>query len=734
LSVVTERKSSSMQIRAGVETLTITDATPGTPLRVDDADGIPIITVVVDDAGNAHIAYLPPEHRVVADLEDLIEVVREGHTLAPGEYSVVDEASGERHGPISVLGIDDHPDPSFYDQVVSPGFGYLTMRDGVKLSATVHTPDESLYGPAPWPTVIEYSGYGPANPDVMEPGSMIANLLGFAVVGVDLRGSGCSGGVYDVFSAAQSADGYDVVEIIARQDWVLHHKPGMVGLSYPGNTQLFVAATRPPSLAAITPLSVLDDLWRQQWPGGIYNSGFTRVWIEMRDAETKKGGMAWDQRRIDGGDEVAAANQQVRSIDLDFARFGHAMDTYRPAMRDRRAADLVGKIEVPVYLTGSWQDEQTGSRFALMLDRFTSSPHTKFTMVNGHHPDGYSPMLIGRWFEFLSFTVARRVPQLHPLVRELAPALFAEHFGYTPVLEPDRFADLADDDDAALARYWAEPSVRLLFESGAADAVAGAPGARFELHADAYPLAGTTARRFWLGTEQRLTDGPDEAEGCATYEDDPDAGELSYALTDDFDAFIQPTVPLEWTWFEDRHVVRFESVVEETFTVAGQGHLDLWLRPSTPDTAVQVTVTEIRPDDTEIRVQSGWHRPVHRVEEPGHDGELHVDYTFGPDDRAPLTPGEWIHTRVPLLPFAHVFRAGCRIRVGVSTPGRDHPFWRFENPVEAGATHVVGLGGEHASSLVLPIIPNPAHPADLPAAHALRGQPSRPARPVRPTA
>ncbi len=719
-----------MQISPGVETITITEAAPGTRLRLEDADGSPLITVVVDAEGNAHLAYLPDAHRVVTDLDDLVGIVREGHTLAPGDYTLVDETTDERHGPITVRAVDDLPPESLYDQVVEPGFGYLTMRDGVQLSAMVHPPDENLYGPAPWPTVIEYSGYGPSNPDEMQPGSLIANLLGFAVVGVNLRGSGCSGGVYDVFSAAQSADGYDIVETIARQPWVLHGRPGMVGLSYPGNTQLFVGATRPPHLASITPLSVLDDLWRQQWPGGIYNSGFTRVWIEMRDAQTKKGGMAWDQVRIDNGDEVAAANQQVRSIDLDFARFGHAMDTYRPAMRARRAADLVERIEVPVFLTGSWQDEQTGSRFSLMLDRFSRSPLTRFTMTNGHHPDGYSPMLISRWFEFLSFTVARRVPLLHPMVRELAPAMFAEHFGYLQAIEEDRFADLADDFDAAYARYAAEPPVRLLFESGAAHEVAGAPGQRFELAADAYPLADAEPLRLWLGPEGTLTVEPDATEGADAYTDDPDAGAESYALTDDFDEFIQPTVPLEWTQFADEHVARYEVELDEPVAVIGQGHLDLWLRPSTSDTAVQVSLTEVRPDGTEIRVQSGWHRPTHRVEDPERSDALHVDYTFAPEDLAPLAVDEWLHTRVPLLPFGHVFRAGSRLRATISTPGRDHPFWRFENPVVEGATHLVGRGGQRASSLVLPVVPAPPHPAEPPAAHALRGQPSRPARPV----
>ncbi len=718
-----------MQIRPGVETLTVTGATAGARLRLEGTDGVPVVTQVADDAGNVHFAYLPPEHRVVNGVDDLVEVVREGRTLDPGDYVLVDDATGERHGPVTVLAVDDHPDAAFYDQTLDSGFGYLTVRDGVQLSVNVMFPDENLYGPAPWPTVIEYSGYGPSNPDAPQPGSLIANLMGFAVVGVNIRGTGCSGGIYDVFSAAQSADGYDIVEIVARQDWVLHNRPGMVGLSYPGNTQLFVAATQPPSLAAITPLSVLDDLWRQQWPGGIYNSGFTRVWIEMRDAETKMGGQAWDAQRIANGDEVAAANQQVRTIDLDFARFGHALDTYRDAMRERRAADLVGRIDVPVYLTGSWQDEQTGSRAALMLDGFTSSPHTVFTFVNGHHPDGYSPMLINRWFEFLTFHVARRVPRVNPMMRELAPTVFAEHFGYTPVLEADRFTGFGDDYDAALAAYQAEPPVRLLFESGAANDVAGSPGARFETVADAWPIPETQAMRLWLGPGHALVSEAPEAEETVPYRDDPDAGAESYALTDDFDAFIQPTIAYEWTRFPDGAQAVWETVVGETFTIAGQPHLDLWLRPGTTDTAVQVTLTEVRPDGAEVRVQTGYHRPVHRVEERPGDA-LSVDYTFAREDRAELAPGEWVHTRVPLLPVAHLFRKGVTLRVAVSTPGRDHPFWRFENPTVEGATHEVGIGGAHATSLVLPVIPTPDHPADLPAADAIRGQVNRPALPV----
>ena len=120
-------------------------------------------------------------------------------------------------------------------------------------------------------------------------------------------GTGCSSGVFDVFNAAQQADGYDVIEAIARQDWVLNHKPGMVGLSYSGITQLYTAATQPPHLAAVTSLSVIKDPWLQQWPGGVYNGGFTREWLAERDRQSSAGGTSWVQKRIDGGDTACAA-------------------------------------------------------------------------------------------------------------------------------------------------------------------------------------------------------------------------------------------------------------------------------------------------------------------------------------------------------------------------------------------------------------------------------------------
>jgi uncharacterized protein len=726
-------------ITGGVQTLTVTGAEPGTHLRVEDTTDRELVTLVVDHAGNAHVAFIPATPGLLDGHDALADALAHGEPLTPGTYRVIDlgvggGGSARLLGEVRVLGVDDLPDPSLYDQALPEGYGYLTVRDGVRLSVMVRFPSEELYGPGPWPTVVEYSGYSPSDPDAPQPGTILANLLGFAVVGVNMRGTGCSGGVFDVFSPAQAADGYDVIETVARQPWVLHHHVGMVGLSYPGISQLYVAATRPPSLAAITPLSVIDDLWRQQWPGGIYNSGFTRAWLAARDVQTAAGGMAWDQARIDAGDEVAAENQRIRSQNFDFERFGRAMENFRSVVADRRAADLVPRIDVPVYLTGAWQDEQTGSRFALMLEDFTASPDARFIVFNGHHPDGYSPMVILRWYEFLTFHVARRVPEVHELIRALAPLQFVEHFGYEPVLEADRFTHHGDDVDAALAEYLGEPRVRILFENGAGHDVLSAPAHRFEVAAESFPPPGVHPGRWYLGPDATLTGEIPASPGADRFLDDPEAGELAYCgeLLSDLNRFTLPDVPVDWTRFDDAHRLAYEtSPLEAPLVIAGAGHVDMWLRPGTGDTSVQATLTEIRPDGTEVRVQCGWHRPIHAVEDPDRSDDLRVDHTFRPEDRRPLVPGEWLHFRLPLHPVTHLFRVGSRLRLQLSTPGRDHPFWCFDNPVVEGAAHDVGRGGDRASSLVLPVWDvDVDHPEDHAPSGALRGQPCRAAAPI----
>ncbi|HET6830773.1 MAG TPA: CocE/NonD family hydrolase, partial [Solirubrobacterales bacterium] len=214
----------------------------------------------------------------------------------PGRgYTVRSEGIETR--PVRVFGNRGRPPSTdVYDQAIGDGYGYLTTRDGTKLAINVHLPGPPEDGP--YPTMIEYSGYAYAQPGAPQSGIQpIAQLLGYAVVDVNMRGTGCSGGAFDFFEPLQALDGYDVIETIARQPWVANGKVGMIGVSYGGISQLFVAAKRPPHLAGITPLSVIDSTETTLYPGGILNTGFALEWAQDRvddsQAAGPDSGQAW---------------------------------------------------------------------------------------------------------------------------------------------------------------------------------------------------------------------------------------------------------------------------------------------------------------------------------------------------------------------------------------------------------------------------------------------------------
>jgi uncharacterized protein len=95
---------------------------------------------------------------------------------------------------------------------------------------------------------------------------------------------------------SRAYDGYDVIEAVAAQDWSAN--VGTAGVSYAGISQLFVAATQPPSLAAAAPVAIISDHYRDTvYPGGIYNTGFAREWAEEREQDTAwPGGQTWVER------------------------------------------------------------------------------------------------------------------------------------------------------------------------------------------------------------------------------------------------------------------------------------------------------------------------------------------------------------------------------------------------------------------------------------------------------
>src|SRR5438309_5474175 len=283
----------------------------------------------------------------------------------------------------------------------------------------------------PYPTLIEYSGYAYADPAGPESGiAILANLMGFAVVDVSMRGMGCSGGAFDFFEPLQNLDGYDIIETIAKQSWVLNHKVGMLGISYGGISQLFTAQLQPPDLAAIAPLSVIDATATTLYPGGIVNNGFAVAWAEERQQNAEPAGpghgQGWAYKRVQEGDVTCTANQALHGEAANLLQKIKENATYHPKVADPLdPVTFVHNINVPTFMACQFEDEQTGGHCADLVQHFTGTNKKWFTFTNGPHIDSLDPYTYDRWYDFLELFVAHQAPIVNQAVtRAAAPVIY----------------------------------------------------------------------------------------------------------------------------------------------------------------------------------------------------------------------------------------------------------------------------------------------------------------------
>ena len=356
----------------------------------------------------------------------------------------------------------------------------------------------------PTPTLIEYSGYGYADPAGPQSGiAILANLMGFTVVDVNMRGTGCSGGAFDFFEPLQNLDGYDVIETIARQPWVLHHKVGMMGISYGGISQLFTAQTNPPSLAAISPLSVIDATQTTLYPGGILNTGFA---VELGQGASPRRQAGGTQRRDSPGPTSGSrrATRPARPTRpctarrrTSWPRSGPTTTTCRRSPTRWRRSRSSTRSRCRCIMACQWTDEQTGGHCPTLAEHFTGTQRKWFTFTNGTHVDSLDPETFNRWYDFLQLYVAKQAPITNSAaIQAAAPVIYQEAMGISGVTMPPDPIQQQPTYAGAKAAFEQLKPIRILFDNGAGGSEPGQPQPGFEQSFASFPIPGTTAR-FW---------------------------------------------------------------------------------------------------------------------------------------------------------------------------------------------------------------------------------------------
>jgi predicted acyl esterase len=687
--------------------------------------------------------------------------------VKPGSgYRVLALPHGGTAGPLTVHSDAAAPwDPSVYKQNIKDcGYQYLTTRDGTKLALTVHPPLPDIAGvaqtcsasppPGGWPTLIEYSGYAYADPAGPTSGiAALANVMGFAVVDVSMRGTGCSGGAFDFFEPLQGLDGYDVIQTIAHQSWVMHHKVGMMGISYGGISQLFTAATDPPALDAISPLSVLDATATTLYPGGILNTGFAVAWSVQRQQEAQVAGapgtQPYAEQQIKAGDMTCKANQDLHGEAADLMAKIHTNSHYIAKVADPLdPITFVHEIKVPVFMACQWTDEQTGGHCPDLVSHFTGTQHEWFNFTNGAHIDSLDPYTYDHWCDFLMLFVAQQSAGQCAVRNDPASAalIFQAAFGtsdYRNDTFPTDPIQSIPSYGAALQAFEKIPRVRILFDNGAGKSPNGMsqpgdPYPGFTRYFSGIPVPGTKADRWFFGPGGTLTGSAAKHRGVDWYTSNAKAlPKNDYTGNTSTGGLWGNASQWKWNWKQNptgTAVSYVSAPLKSNTTVIGPGAVHVWVRSSTSDVDLQATISEVRPDHQEEFVQDGWMRASERKLATTANNLFKQPSTLlNPipselaSDVQAMPKGKFVEVVIPLYYEGHVYRKGSRIRVTIAAPNGVQPIWAFNQtkPKTGTAKVSIEFSKQTPSSLILPVVPMSV-PTGLPACPSLRNEPCRP--------
>jgi putative CocE/NonD family hydrolase len=546
--------------------------------------------------------------------------------------------------------------------------GYIPLPDGTQLAYEVHLPGAS--GKFPVAMIMDHYSSGAQDPAVNTgsnfPGATLL-AAGYAVLGVNQRGSGCSSGVNDWVNAAQwGQDGANVVEWAAAQRWSTGHI-GLFGISWPGITQVGTAGHRPPHLDAIAPFMVTTDFYRDTaYPGGIYNDEFMSAYgalvpaDDAQAANVTRGSTSVDTQCAANFATHAAMNAPANTaVNMPQHPF---LDSYWSNDPQR----FVNDVHVPVLGCQAWQDGDVSSRATeLYMSRF--NPATSwFIGRNGSH-----------------LSVACAMPQ--------TGAMVVKFFDYYL---------------KGVRNGWpSTPHITLFHEVTSS----GTPG-------------WTSTLQSWKAVRPTTLNlhGDRTLDPSPPRSSEPSSPYAALAPSESGASWQGARAPGTFVAYTSAPLSTDQEYL-------GPASVNLWLSSTAPDTDVEVTISEVRPDGSNQYIASGWLRMSERKLDPRQSTALRPLQTHLQADQQLLTPLVPVSARVEVFPFDHVFRAGSRIQLTIDpaagSAGATDDFRGF-----GPATPVLNTIYEdaaHPSELVLGLVPGARAGAPEPACGSVASEPCR---------
>ncbi len=582
---------------------------------------------------------------------------------------------------------------------------YITMRDGTRLAIDIIRPAvDGVAVDEPLPVIWTHSRYhrnwdvaarhmleitgrakageAPApDPDLQEgvisfvddrPTLQRLVKHGYVFVGVGVRGSGASFGRYEgLFSPAETQDASDIMDWLAAQTWS-DGNLGMWGASYLGITQYMAASTGHPALKAIMPNVALLDMYDALYTGGIYRKDMFDHWglltrnldrnfvatpvDEDPDGELREQAIAEHAANWDVNEQFEAAPlRDHNSESFAWAKFGPTA-----------VLDEINQSDVAIYHWGGWYD-LFAMDTAMWVEIFEGPdklgmgpwPHAAYTKSVGAERGRIEAAEHHRWYDYWLKGIDNGIMD-EPVINYAVTDVPGESWQWH---EADHWQPKAVEMQTLYLDDGPSGSISSV-NDGVLSSAAPTDTAVHEYQVDPATTTGT-ASRWDNAVGQGKMVYPDMAAN--------DLRALTY------------TTPL----------------LDADLTVVGHPVITLYVASTATDGDFYALLEEVDADGFVHYISEGMLRASHRaeVEPPWNNLGLPWQRSFAADLQ-PLVPGETVALRFDLLPLAHLFNRGHRLRVTVMGADKDNT----EASPAAGASFRLFVGGQQPSLIELPVL------------------------------
>jgi uncharacterized protein len=561
---------------------------------------------------------------------------------------------------------------------------YIPAKDGVKLAIDVYLP-EGVNAGVKLPAILMQTRYYRSAVNRADPtGSckaipqFITGYLvkrGYAAVIVDVRGTGASFGTHTAeISDQEVKDGAAVVDWITAQPWS-SGAVGATGISYLGTTSEMLLRLHHPAVKAVAPISAGYDFYSDLFfPGGVENSFFEEAWGTSN--------VALDNADFSEVPELAARVIGPCPVDADTdgALMRAAIAEHRANSKDTIA--LAGKKSrdtSAAALAGGWPSPYL---FRSEID----AANVPLLSLQGWGDAGYARGGIDRILNTRSATQRLILaPGGHGLRYFFAPETVSPTAsGFDLQGELLRFFDyyVADLDNG----YDREPRVRWF-----------TTGANIWRSAGSWPMPAQWIT-YCLGGKRELQ------RSC----DSPANDEFTPGADADTGAFSrwfgskggQPVVYPERSAVDGRLLTYTSDPLTSDLIVTGSPVLTLAITNNARDADYFVYLEEVDASGRSFYVGEGELRASH-----GRPGQTPYRSLAPPrsdltGDLMEDTAGQPLTLKIGLLPLAHLFAKGSRLRIAIAGSAKTN----FTSPPLDGQRWAVRLGGADGSVLRLPVI------------------------------